>query len=66
MRGKRMRCPNTLCRAIFEVRDDNDPAPAAKETPEPGPAVTTEAWQAPVLPEPVPQAPPESSPRRRR
>ncbi len=25
MRGKRMRCPNTICRAIFEVRGDDDP-----------------------------------------
>jgi outer membrane protein assembly factor BamB len=25
MRGKRMRCPNPICRAVFEVRDDNDP-----------------------------------------
>jgi hypothetical protein len=29
MRGKRMRCPNPICRAVFEVRVDNDPVAAA-------------------------------------
>src|SRR5688572_22884208 len=28
MRGQRMRCPNTVCREVFEVRED-EPAPAA-------------------------------------
>jgi hypothetical protein len=25
MRGKRMRCPNVVCRAVFEVPGDGDP-----------------------------------------
>src|SRR5437667_12246022 len=45
MRGKRMRCPNTICRAIFEVRGDDDPAVAA-------PPVVTKP------PEPVQETPP--------
>src|SRR5690349_11706425 len=60
MRGKRMRCPNTICRAVFEVRDDNDPPvvvepPPVEETP---PAKPLEA--APVeakMPEPVKRKP---------
>jgi outer membrane protein assembly factor BamB len=31
MRGKRMRCPNVICRAVFEARGDNDPAPVQVE-----------------------------------
>src|SRR5262245_17242321 len=53
MRGKRMRCPNTLCRAVFDVRDDNDPLP---QTPAPDAKVTTEAWQPP--PTAIQEAPP--------
>src|ERR1022692_4227684 len=61
MRGKRMRCPNPICRAVFEVRDDNDPP---KEAPPPGEMKLPEtATQAPpsvetYLPEPAKHAPP--------
>src|SRR5437763_10615459 len=44
MRGKRMRCPNPICRAIFEVRDDNDPKAEAPTAP-------------PVVPEPLTPGP---------
>src|ERR1700726_189439 len=43
LRGTHMRCPNSLCRAIFEVRDeDNDGAGNAASTPNP-PATAAEA-----------------------
>ncbi len=36
MRGKRTRCPNPLCREVFEVRDVGDaPAPTADAAPRP-------------------------------
>lgn len=53
--GKRMRCPNTLCRAIFEVRPDDAPSATAAAPPR--------AEPAPPRAEPV--APPPSPPRRR-
>src|SRR4051794_17795050 len=37
LRGKRMRCPNTICRMVFEVREESEAAPPpaskAEETP---------------------------------
>jgi outer membrane protein assembly factor BamB len=69
--GKRMRCPNQLCRAIFEVRADKEPpvtAPAAPQTAAPAVSVVTgsvtdllpvlpaEFAQPPATPQPV--APP--------
>ena len=57
MRGKRMRCPNTICRSIFEVRDDYDPpAPAL-------PQVEAKPVEAPpVMPKPVEAKPPKPAP----
>ena len=38
LNGKRMRCPNPLCKTIFEVRAEGDqPAPEATESPAPAP-----------------------------
>ncbi|MFO0864269.1 MAG: PQQ-binding-like beta-propeller repeat protein [Gemmataceae bacterium] len=63
LRGKRMRCPNTICRAVFEVQDADAPSPAAPP-PEPPPVEPppTPDWQ--LAPPPVrgeriaePQAP---------
>src|SRR5437762_2488953 len=57
MRGKRMRCPNTICRAIFEVRDDSDPvvaqappAPPVVEAPKP---VQRKPIPKPIEPQPT-------------
>jgi hypothetical protein len=64
MRGKRMRCPNPICRAVFDVRDDNDPplpAPPAQGTPleEPKAKETAPLAKAkPVEAEPRETAPP--------
>jgi hypothetical protein len=33
MRGKRTRCPNALCRAVFEVRDEAETLANATEAP---------------------------------
>src|SRR6516162_457523 len=69
MRGKRMRCPNPICWAVFEVHDKNDepalssPAveakpvaePIAKEWPPPSPPKPVEATKPqPVKREPIP------------
>jgi tetratricopeptide (TPR) repeat protein len=34
MRGKRMRCPNSMCRTVFEVREEKESAPPAAPRPE--------------------------------
>jgi hypothetical protein len=47
MRGKKMRCPNPICRAVFEVRDDNDPPP---QTPSADPKPPQEANESPAFP----------------
>src|SRR5471030_1399533 len=59
MRGKRMRCPNAVCRAVFEVRDDGDPVmPSAEPTavvtkpPEPPKPVKRKPIPRPVEPQP--------------
>jgi outer membrane protein assembly factor BamB len=41
MRGKRMRCPNPICRAVFEVRDDNDPPAVVVDKLQPPPVQVT-------------------------
>jgi outer membrane protein assembly factor BamB len=58
MRGKKMRCPNTICRAVFEVRGDGD-APVA-EAPPPAKPAEPKPEPEPVKPRPVPKpvAPP--------
>ena len=43
MRGKRMRCPNPICRAVFEVRDDNFLYVLQEEPPESARALVEEA-----------------------
>jgi outer membrane protein assembly factor BamB len=57
MRGKRMRCPNPICRAIFEVRDDSDPKaeapPVAPESLTPGPSPTRGEGRTDVAPTPA-------------
>lgn len=74
MRGKRMRCPNPICRAVFEVRDDNDPPvqaapPAEAPKPEPpAPPIAAKVVDAPKPPEPpkvetVKTKPPATKPR---
>jgi outer membrane protein assembly factor BamB len=51
LRGKRMRCPNTICRAVFEVRDADAPVappeipPPPPEPPRPDPPPAAD-WQA--------------------
>src|SRR5207237_445385 len=41
LRGKRMRCPNTICRTVFEVREEGEAAPPvplkSEEPPIPAP-----------------------------
>jgi len=72
MRGKRMRCPNTICRAVFEVRDDADPAPPvappepkAQEPAPPTPPEPGAANQEPALrPSPQPVSTVEPPPKR--
>ena len=55
MRGKRMRCPNAICRAIFEVRDDADPvAPTPAEPVTEAPPVEAKT-QEPVKRKPIPK-----------
>ena len=73
LRGKRMRCPNPLCKTIFEVRVEGEPpapeAPKAAEPPpqKPAPAITGSVTDMlPVLSaelaEPAPPKPPEKQP----
>lgn len=60
MRGKKMRCPNTICRAVFEVRDDADPpavVEAAKEAPRPIEVPPPEPVTRKPIPKPVEAAP---------
>jgi hypothetical protein len=74
MRGKRMRCPNPICRAVFDVRDDNDPPvqtplvqgkpieePNAKETPPAAAAKSVEAEPREIRP-PLMSKPVETKP----
>jgi outer membrane protein assembly factor BamB len=62
MRGKRMRCPNPICRSVFEVRDDNDepallsPAVEAKPVAEP----IAKEWPPPSPPKPIEAMPTEA------
>ncbi|MBI2806007.1 MAG: PQQ-binding-like beta-propeller repeat protein [Planctomycetes bacterium] len=56
MRGKRMRCPNTICRAVFEVRDDSDPLPGPTE-----PVVAPPVMPIPDVPPPVVARSPDPS-----
>lgn len=53
LRGKRMRCPNTICRAVFEVRDADAPAapPEAPASLVVTPTAPKPDWQ--VAPPPV-------------
>src|SRR5947208_1096333 len=46
LRGKRIRCPNAICRAVFEVREDNE---RSERVPE-------------VIPPPAPPPPKPSQP----
>ena len=64
MRGKRMRCPNPICRAVFDVRDDADvPAPSVPVVEEPkakeSPPLAPKPVEVKKL-EPVKLAPPPS------
>lgn len=55
MRGKRMRCPNPICRAVIEVRDDNDPpVPTAPAPVEVKPAEIPKPIAAPPMAAPKP------------
>ena len=55
MRGKRMRCPNAICRAVFEVRDDADPVvPKPPEPVKEAPPVEATKPE-PVKPKPIPK-----------
>jgi outer membrane protein assembly factor BamB len=62
MRGKKMRCPNTICRAVFEVRDDSDvpagPPPVAEPAPPPVAEKPKEAPPPPVVSKPIEAPPP--------
>jgi outer membrane protein assembly factor BamB len=72
MKGKRMRCPNAICRAIFEVRDAAETPPAAPPVvAPPQPATPPRSGgvgdMVPILsaeaaPPPVPAPPPPPSP----
>ena len=75
MRGKRMRCPNPICRAVFDVRDDNDPPvqtppvrvvpfeePKAKEAPPVAAAKPVEAEPRETQPPPLVSKPVETMP----
>ena len=66
MRGKRMRCPNPICRAVFEVRDDADaPAPSVPVVEEPKAKEVSPPALKPVevkKPAPVQRAPIEAPP----
>ncbi len=53
MRGKRMRCPNTICRAVFEAREDNDPLPESS------------GIEAKAIESPIPPAPPTTEAERK-
>ena len=58
MRGKRMRCPNPICRAVFEVRDDNDKPAEAPPVAEPSQPTEAAAPVAEVKkPEPMKRKP---------
>src|SRR5262245_47272070 len=59
MRGKRMRCPNPICRAVFEVRDDADP-PAAPVA-EPAPVTEARLPEPKRRPIPKPVKPPPAA-----
>ncbi|MFO0969386.1 MAG: PQQ-binding-like beta-propeller repeat protein [Gemmataceae bacterium] len=48
--GKRMRCPNTICRTVFEVKDPN-----AKPAAPPAPPVIAPPVVAPAAPAPPPK-----------
>jgi hypothetical protein len=78
LKGKRMRCPNPICRTVFEVRDDAQavppptpppPPPAPAPTPSPKPARSGAVGElVPILPaEPavVEQPPFQPTPRRK-
>jgi hypothetical protein len=59
MRGKRMRCPNPICRAVIDVQDDTDKPPVAPPAPvkeAPPPPVELAPIEAPA-PEPVKRRP---------
>ncbi|MBX9680776.1 MAG: PQQ-binding-like beta-propeller repeat protein [Gemmataceae bacterium] len=62
LRGKRMRCPNTICRAVFEVRDADAPAasPEAPVAPVVVPAPPAPDWQ--MAPPPVRSEPQKELP----
>lgn len=60
LRGKRMRCPNTICRTVFEVRDEAEQGEAISGKPaaEPTPAARTEAPVEKPAPPPKWASPP--------
>ena len=54
LKGKRMRCPNPICRAIFEVQDPSAPPPpvpppATSPTPLPRPQRTTSVGEVVIV-----------------
>lgn len=56
LRGKRMRCKNTICMTVFEVTDGTPPTPPPEAPPGPEPAPraeTTSPTAAPLVPPPV-------------
>lgn len=74
LRGKRMRCPNTICRAVFDVQPEEEtPSPAVtpaaevrKETPPAAARTGSVGDLVPILPaeavEPPPSKPPTTRP----
>jgi outer membrane protein assembly factor BamB len=70
LKGKRMRCPNPLCRAVFEVRDADQAPPAPPPAPTPPPSLPVRSGTVgdvvPVLTgeavAPIPRAQPAAPP----
>lgn len=55
MRGKRMRCPNSICREVFEARDDAEPPPVqAQEAPRVQAPADFPGDEEPAVPGPPP------------
>lgn len=72
MRGKRMRCHNSICQKVFEIKPDGEPETPIKSSPTappPGPVGRVHSLQTgtvgdmiPVLSGAVEEAPPEEAP----
>src|SRR5262245_12607054 len=60
LRGKRMRCPNALCRAVFEVREVTE-TPAAAPPP-PAPPIPRPSARSGNVGQMVPMLPAEAAP----